>query len=389
MTDLKNPEIETIIKTIGAAKQIAIVLPVQANIDAVGAAIALYTTLAIAVKKPATIFGIEPAELAFLKNPPKIYDALNSSNQLAIKVSNKTAQPGELRYEKTDDGLTVFITPKDNGQFKETDVTILPGAANFDLLIILGATNFEAIGKLYTDNTKLFFETPHINIDTNPSNEYFGTINLVNTTASSISEVVMDIIEMTPEVLNTEIVSTALLSGIISQTSSFRDPKTTPQAMFKASRLISAGAKQQEIIQHLFKTKPLPLLQLWGRALARLVSLPEKQILTAVVTKSDLEKTHVGVESLPIVVGDIIEMITGYSLVVLLAELPTGGVQLILAGMPFEDLSKLSSSFASETISKPLALVGKYEYVSLHINRDLEQVQQQLNKLIDTRNSVV
>ncbi len=378
-------EIQTIIKSINTAKQIAIILPKQANIDLVSSAVGLATALP---SKSATIFGIEPASLPFIKNEPKIYSALNSGSQLAIKISSKNAQPGELRYEKANDGLTVFITPKE-GQFKESDVTVLPGAANFDLVIILGAPNLEAIDSLYTENTKLFFETLHINIDINPTNEFFGSINFVQTTASSVSEVVMDILEAMSGKISSEVVSTALLAGIISQTSSFRDPKTTPQAMLKASRLVEAGAKQQDIIQHLFKTKPLSLLQLWGRALARLVALPEKQILTAVVTKSDLEKTHTGVDSLPLVARDIIEMITGYSLVILLAELPAGGVQAVVSGLPFEDLNKIVEQLNYFGAINKNSLTGKHEFVSIHLNDDLNHVQELLNKIIENRNSVV
>lgn len=396
MTDTKNPDIETIIKTIGKSTRIAIVLPEQSNIDLVSASIALATAIKAAEKEAEKVLMIFSAAgsqknpvLPFLKTSLNIHPALNSSDQLEIRISNQNAKPTELRYEKDDDGLTVFITPNPGGKFKEEDIMVSPPMVKFDLVIILGASNFEQLGSVYTQNTKLFFETPHINIDTNPANEFFGTINFVQATASSVSELVMDIVEAIPEALKDEIVSTALLAGIISQTSSFRDPRTTPQAMLKASRLIEAGAKQQEIIQYLFKTKPLPLLQLWGRALARLTALPEKQTLTAVVTKSDMEKTQVGVESLPVVVRDIIEMITGYSLVILLAELPSGGVQAVIAGLPFEDLAAIMTQLKVTTSMLRTPLSGKYEYISIHLESGLVETQELLNKIIENRNSVV
>ena len=201
MTDTNNQNIPTILKNIGSAKRIAIILPSQLNIDLMGAATAFEAALA-SQGKTAMIFSADKSlpEMAFIKNAPQIYSELNSSTQLAIKVSNQNAQPKELRYEKSDSGLTIFITPGE-GEFKEGDVTVMPGAANFDLVIILGAINFEQLGSIYTDNTKLFFETPNINIDVDPGNEFFGTVNFVQTTASSISEVVMDIIEATPDAL--------------------------------------------------------------------------------------------------------------------------------------------------------------------------------------------
>ncbi len=396
MTDNKTPEIQTITNTISKAQRIAVALPQLPNIDLVAAAFAIFTAiegLKTGPKKTVMVFSAALSRrglsLPFIKNAPPIYPGLNSSSQLEIKVSNRNAKPSELRYEKTDEGLTIFISPEEGMQFREGDVTVLPNATDFDLLIILGSMSFEQLGNLYTDNTKLFFETPHINIDINPANEFFGTVNLVKTTTSSVSEVVMDILEQIPGALESESVSTALLTGIISRTSSFRDPKTNPQAFLKSARLIELGAKHQEIIQHLFKTKSLAQLQLWGRALARLTAFPEKQILTAVVTKSDMEKTQVEPESLQVVVRDIIEMITGYSLVILLAELPKGGTQIILAGLPFEDLVSLAGQLKAPEIKPREPLSGKYEYISVYLPSNLAETQELLNEIIKNRNSVV
>lgn len=396
----------TILKNITQAKRIAIALPQQLTLDAVCAALALKTAIISQPDKSVTLFSTStdvPA-LPFLDSAaqnPQLNSALSSGNGLAIKIANSHAQPKELRYEKTPEGgLVVFITPSE-GQFMESDVTILPNATSFDLVIILGATNFEQLGSVYTDNTKLFFETPNINIDIDPTNEYYGSVNVVNATATSLCEVVMDIIEAIPDALANETVSTSLLAGIISQTASFRDPKTTPATLLKASRLVTRGAKQQNIIQHLFKTKPLPLLQLWGRALARLSAMPEKQALTAVITASDLEKTKVEIDSLAIVLRDIIEMVTGYSLVILLAELPAalsnGGskVQVLLAGLPHENILQLAGKLiaADNPMSdnmnlKVATLIGKHEYASFSLTKPLAEVQQILTEQIAKRSLV-
>lgn len=376
--------LQTIIKNIGQAKHVAIVLPESASVDVFCSAIALQAALPSAM-----IFCTTPVpELPFLHNMPTVAHGLSDSNKLAIKVSNQNATPKELSYQKSDSGLTIYITPE-SGQFTGKDVSVLPSAGNFDLVIIIGASNVEQLGKLYTENTKLFFETPHINIDNSPTNEFYATVNFVVTTSNSLSEIIMDVIESLPGGLKNDAVSTALLAGIISQTSSFRDPKTTPAALQKASRLVASGARQQEIIQHLFKTKPLPLLQLWGRALARITAQPEKQLLTAVVTASDLEKTKMALSSLPDVLRDIIEMISDYSLVAFLAEIPEGkGVQVLLAGLPFEKLTSLAKQLTG-AVSTATPLIGKYQYVSIHVDGSLGDIQAKLNQILENRDSVV
>lgn len=393
---MTEDNLPTILKNISQAKRIAVALPKQLTLDALCAGLAIETSVSSSSTKTGNATTVtlisassELPATQFLKNQPQVYKTLTNSKGLSIKVSNSHAQPGELRYEKEADGLVISITPSE-GEFIDADVSVLPSAANFDLVIILGAANFESLGSIYTDNTKLFFETPNINIDIDPANEYYGTVNLVNTTATSLSEVVMDVIEAMPNALDNEIVATNLLAGIISQTASFRDPKTTPTALLKASRLVEKGAKQQDIIQHLFKTKPLPLLQLWGRALARLVAQPEKQALTAVLTASDIEKTKVGTDELYIVLRDIIEMVTGYSLIVLLAELPNtngaSGVQVLLAGLPHENIAQAAKQLGGND-AKALPLVGKFEYASFLAKQTLPEVQQNISNIIEKRSS--
>lgn len=387
--------IQTILKNIAEAKRVAIALPSQLTVDMLCAAVALQTVISTRSENPASaaIFSAsaEVPALPFLKNTAQIHRELSGRTELTIKVSTRNAQPGELRYEKGDDGLLIFIKPS-SGQFLEHDVSVLPAAGNFDLVIILGAANFEQLGTVYRGNTKLFFETPNINIDINPDNEYYGTVNFVSITSSSLSETVFDIIEKLPNALDNETVSTSLLAGIISQTSSFRDPKTTPMALQKASRLVASGAKQQDIIQHLFKTKPLPLLQLWGRALARITAQPDKKALTAIVTASDLEKTKVQPESLPIILRDIIEMVTGYSLFALLAEMPSGATQILLAGLPYENISQTVKQFfpdAKLSLGDAKLLTGKYEYLQFTEPDTLAKIQERLAQLIEKRGSVV
>lgn len=400
MTENNTTDIQNILKNIGKSRRIAIVLPSQVSADALCAGLALQAAIVEQPDSPVSVMifssSLEVPSLPFLRRNPEVHPALSAGSQLAIKISNKHAEPGELRYEKSSDGLTVYITPKADGEkptatFSEKDVTVLPSASNFDLVVMVGASNFEQLGKIYTENTKLFFETPSVNLDINPSNEYFGTMNFVNTTASSLSEVMMDIVEELPKGLENNRAATTLLAGIISQTASFRDPKTTPQALLKASRLVSSGARQQDIIQHLFKTKPLPLLQLWGRALARLTEYADKKILTAVVTQADLEKTKVPTESLSIVLRDIVEMVTGYSLVFLLAETGQSSTHVLIAGMPYENITKLARDLAGRGAIEVSAklLTGKYESTSISIPLGLEQAQFKLIELIEKHNSVV
>ena len=86
--------------------------------------------------------------------------------------------------------------------------------------------------------------------------------------------------------------ATQLLAGIIAETNSFQHVRTTPQTFLKASQLVSLGAKQQEIINHLYKSKSLGLLKLWGRVLARLKQDFNNLLVYSAVNQSDLDKAQ-------------------------------------------------------------------------------------------------
>ncbi len=375
--------IETIVKTIKTAGQTAIILPKQLSLDALSCAIVLEKVIKN-LGNQATIFSsclnIPPTQ--YLKSNPVIHSSLSDSKELLIKVSNQNAEPKEIKYEKIDGGLSISIAT-DKGNFKETDVSVLPNVGQFDLLLILNCSFLEDLGQLYSQNTKLFFDTPSINIDINPTNEYFSKLNLINPLATCLSELVYDLVKTEfPDVLKDEEAATSLLAGIISHTSSFRDPKTTPQVLMKASELVACGARQQDIVRYLFKTKSLQQLQLWGRALARLTEYPEKKVLTAVLTSSDLEKTKSGSDLIIATLKDLTEIVSGYSLIILIAE----NSEILISGLPHEDVVAFAKKLSGgEVQQKPLPLAGQFQFIQIKLSMPLPEIQQKLIDAIQDR----
>ena len=74
-------------------------------------------------------------------------------------------------------------------------------------------------------------------------------------TAASTAEILVGIIEALGQNLLDDDVATCLLTGMIADTGSFQHPNTTPKALTVAAQMVGFGARQQEIIKHLFKTK--------------------------------------------------------------------------------------------------------------------------------------
>jgi len=88
-----------------------------------------------------------------------------------------------------------------------------------------------------------------------------------------------------------EDVATLLLVGIITDTGSFQHSNTSPEAFEVAAELLDRGARQQEIIKHVFKTKSLATLKLWGRVLSQIKYKPELKLVYSTISLQDLEET--------------------------------------------------------------------------------------------------
>lgn len=259
--------------------------------DALGSILALQQVLT-ALKKEATAVIMDPVPemLGFLPGLDQISPTLQGNRDLILSIDTSKVPVDKLKYNTADNKLNVVITPKE-GSYTEKDVSVSTGGYKFDVVIVLDAPDLDRLGKLYDESPDLFYETPVINIDHHPSNDYFGAVNLVDLTATSTSEILVGVVEALGENLMTEDVATALLTGVITDTGSFQNSNTTPKSLTVSAQLVAAGGRQQEIIQHVYKTKPLSTLKLWGRALTKLQYDPAARLVWSSLSAKDFSDT--------------------------------------------------------------------------------------------------
>jgi phosphoesterase RecJ-like protein len=68
----------------------------------------------------------------------------------------------------------------------------------------------------------------------------------------------------------TEHVGLCLLTGLVTDTRSFRTPNVDAAALRAALRLMESGASLSEVTQRVLEQRPLASMQLWGQAIDRL-----------------------------------------------------------------------------------------------------------------------
>jgi nanoRNase/pAp phosphatase (c-di-AMP/oligoRNAs hydrolase) len=362
---------------INRARKILLAMPVHVTIDRLCSAYALSHVLAKMGKETALASAAQVLpNIEFLSDPPFVNKSFASGQSLVIDVSTANAQLDELSYQNEADKVQIFLKARGNAQFSPSDVSVTAGVLGFDLVVILGAQTLEDLGSLYQQNTELFFNTPKINLDIAPGNEYFGTINLIDVTASSVAEVAAQVIAALEQAVTDEDVATSLLGGIIANTHSFQDPATTPNTLTTASALIAQGARQQDIIKTLYKTKDFALLKLWGRALARIKTVPETSLLYSMLTRSDFEKTGEDGNRLILVLREMLENVAGFQTVALLGE-QANGTRLLLAGLPHANILNLVHKLTEEVV-QPTPLLGLYQVVELDLPQPIAEAEQSL-----------
>jgi nanoRNase/pAp phosphatase (c-di-AMP/oligoRNAs hydrolase) len=284
-------------KMIGKSEHALILLPERPNNDVYCSGVAL-GHFCDERKISTTLAFIDPYEdveqLQFLPKSMRttIKHSIAGSRDLILSFNTTYNKIHNVRTEQTDERLNIYITPE-KGMVDSRDFSFLPSKFPYDVIITIGASDKESMGKIYDEIPDIFYEVPIINIDNKSTNEHFGQLNIINTVASSVSEIVADILKQCQNHVISRECAQCLLAGIISETNSFQNHNTTPHALTLASHLIECGAEQQVIIKNLYRNQTFSLLQLWGHVMKNLSSAPcHEKIVISTITHNHLGHIH-------------------------------------------------------------------------------------------------
>ncbi len=118
---------------------------------------------------------------------------------------------------------------------------------------------------------------PVVNIDHHATNPGFGDLNWVVPDACSTAEIVHGL-ALGLGVRPAGEIATALYTGILTDTGSFRHGNATPRAFRIASRLVAAGIDPAGIAQAVYESVPYETLRALGETLAGLRRTPDGRI---------------------------------------------------------------------------------------------------------------
>jgi phosphoesterase RecJ-like protein len=218
------------------------------------------------------------------------------------------------------------------------DQVISQPHGDYDLIISLDCSDVRRMGNPYQSLFDQGKAHPLINIDHHVTNLNFGEVNWVDPSAVATSQIVFQLVEAMDIPLDAEI-ATCLLTGIITDTSGFRTPNTTPEVMIVATRLMEAGASLADITNRVFSHRPLAAIQLWAQALPEICL--EGRVLWGVVTREmRVQSNSAGNTDAGLV--SILGNITEADIAVVFSEKDNGEIDVGMRANPGFDVSQVA-----------------------------------------------
>jgi bifunctional oligoribonuclease and PAP phosphatase NrnA len=325
---LSQNDIAAVEKVLSEHQRILITPHANVDADGLSSALALYAVFT-AMGKEATVICPDtfPESLSFLPGYEKLQQDISANKDFVITINlDEGVEVDKLRYTVEDSKVNIMVIPK-KGQIKPQHISLGEGECNYDLILVVDTADLHLLGSLYSDHIDLFSQVPILNIDHHISNTGFGQVSLIDPTASSATEVLYNLFLQIPafkEAMTPDI-ATLLLTGLISDTRSFQNPNTTPRSLEVAADLLEKGARQQEIIKNIYKTKPLSTLKIWGRALNHIQIDPSARIVWSSVSREDLLEMDAKSSETHGILDELISTIPDADVHILFTETEEGG----------------------------------------------------------------
>lgn len=204
-----------------------------------------------------------------------------------------------------------------------------------DLVISFDCGSFQRLGIEYCGEM--------INIDHHVSNEHYGTLNHIDITAMSTTEVLYKWFVNNGIKINAKM-ATALYAGLLDDTGCFSDPQCNTTVFEMARELISYGADHVGCVTNLLNSNSLAALRLRGHMLTGMKIVHDGQIALFEVNRSMLDSTGAVLRDCKSTLDEALSIKT-VRIALLVAELKHGGVKISLRSDGIINASEILESF--------------------------------------------
>ncbi len=211
---------------------------------------------------------------------------------------------------------------------------------SFDVAIILDCGELSRIGDV---QDLIDEECQVINIDHHVTNDRFGSINFVDTKASSTAQVLYEFLTYAKCKMNRRI-ATNLYCGIMTDTGSFRYENTSSRTHEVAAELIKHNIKVDELYSRIYETIPLQDLAAFTQVINRFEISSRGRVVCLELTRKWTDKFTDDFD-LRDAIFKFLRSIAGVEVICILTEFTRNKTRVNLRSASYVDVAKLAHSF--------------------------------------------
>lgn len=216
-----------------------------------------------------------------------------------------------------------------------------PDASGYDLAIALDSGDLARVGEgvlpIFAESKK------RMDIDHHVGDGAFGEVRLLDSRAAATAEIIFDLVHAFGIPI-TQDIATCLLTGVITDTGSFRFMNVTPNTLRTAANLIEAGASPAVIAERVFDNRPFAGTKLMGLALSTLSATADGRVTWARVAHEDFAATGATDEDTEGFIASV-RAVRGTEVALLFREVAPGRVRISLRSIDGRDVSKIANQF--------------------------------------------
>ena len=203
--------------------------------------------------------------------------ALRSAGK-AVQIINHSETPPQYRFLQDLFPITVAANAKTQA------------IADAHLIVVLDANQLSRIGSL--EGPVRASRAVKVCIDHHPRPEPFADVTVIDESTAATGQIISAIIaEQFPSALSAGVAS-ALYVAIMTDTGSFRFPKTDGGLFRLVASLVEAGADPVTLAERVYNSGSANRLRLLGKILETLQISHEDRVASLVVTGSMFDETH-------------------------------------------------------------------------------------------------
>jgi phosphoesterase RecJ-like protein len=256
--------------------------------------------------------------------------------------------------------------------FLPSDLLVPPAdfPAEPDLMVVLDAGSSDRLGELGANASNA---GTLVVLDHHVTNEGFGDISVVDSSAAATGELVFDLLglldwQITPEIAN------CLHTALMTDTGRFIYSNTTERTLQIGARLLAAGANPTEIGRHVYEESPFGYLKAAGTAMTRAVLDAEARFVSTFITQADLNAAGIDWSDIDNLI-DAIRMAEEADVALLAKVHDDGRVRVSLRSRGDTDVGSLAVSLGGggHRLAAGFTAVGEVETVIENVRKAIEE----------------